>query len=119
LANNLRIKEFLFFADGPFCVYCYDKFEKFTDKGLTIDHLVPKKFGGSNRAHNLVLSCEVCNHMKDSKGGAGIDELINYILQKRRNRELFKKIKKETIPNRVLFRLPLEIKRRYIRTRKY
>jgi len=116
LENNLKIRRLLFEIDGPHCVYCYKQFETYQVPDVTIDHVVPRKFGGSNRLHNLVLSCENCNKMKASKGGKELFSLTNYMWQKRRTREINDKIKFETIPLRVLLRLPLEVKNGYIRS---
>lgn len=35
-------------------------------RASTLDHVIPKSRGGSNRATNLVGSCAVCNHVKGS-----------------------------------------------------
>lgn len=116
LENNAKLRRLLFEIDGPHCVYCYKKFKTYQDQDVTIDHVVPRKFGGSNRLHNLVLSCENCNTMKASKGGTELSSLINYMWQKRRSREMNNKVKFETIPLRVLLRLPLEVKNGYIKS---
>lgn len=112
--NNQQIKKQLFELDGGHCVYCWRRFNSYLDPNLTIDHVIPKNRGGSNRLHNLVLSCEQCNHSKDSKGSRSYDDLVNYLLQKKRNRELFDKITFQTIPRRVLLRLPSEVRDRII-----
>lgn len=46
---------------GPFCTYCTKVYPL---HDLTIDHVVPKKMGGSNGLVNLTLSCRDCNHKK-------------------------------------------------------
>jgi hypothetical protein len=43
------------------CVYCG------TNLYLSLDHLVPKKYGGSDSADNLVYSCRSCNSSKGDK----------------------------------------------------
>lgn len=115
LENNLKIKKLLFDTDGPFCVYCYKRFLNYQEKGLTIDHVIPRRFGGSNRLHNLVLCCDICNSTKKEKGGKELSALTNYLWQKRRVREMIEKVRKETIPRRVLLRLPREVRNGYIR----
>src|ERR1019366_976185 len=40
------------------CYYCEMMFEA---ESLTIEHLVPRSFGGSNDLTNLVLACRTCN----------------------------------------------------------
>ena len=36
-------------------------------KLMTVDHVIPKSKGGSNRLYNLVASCYKCNHDKEDK----------------------------------------------------
>jgi 5-methylcytosine-specific restriction endonuclease McrA len=43
------------------CAYCGEKSEQ-----LTIDHIIPKSKGGSNRQDNLLPACERCNGLKGS-----------------------------------------------------
>jgi len=43
------------------CVYCD---ETLPPEKLTIDHVVPRSRGGSNRQTNMVLACYRCNHAK-------------------------------------------------------
>ncbi len=107
LGNNLELKKFLFDMDGPFCVYCYTEFETHAD--LTLDHVIPKTLGGSNEDFNLVLACANCNR---NKGGKNEIKLINFLLQVRRNRELAH-VTHETIPSRVLAKLPKYLKDAY------
>lgn len=33
---------------------------------MTLDHVVPRSRGGTNRLKNLVLACATCNHRKGS-----------------------------------------------------
>lgn len=42
--------------DGPGCWYCGG------DAVLTIEHLVPRAYGGPNHVSNYVLACAPCNH---------------------------------------------------------
>ncbi|GHG09937.1 hypothetical protein GCM10017783_23060 [Deinococcus piscis] len=44
------------------CAYCGKK-----EKGLQVEHLLPRSRGGSNRISNLVMSCQKCNAAKGSK----------------------------------------------------
>lgn len=44
------------------CVYCGHRDPDGTT--LTLDHVVPRSIGGSNRVHNLVLCCARCNQSK-------------------------------------------------------
>lgn len=113
LENNLKIKRLLFETDGPHCAYCNHRFTSFFDKGLTLDHVIPRKYGGSNRLFNLVLCCEECNKQKSSKGGTNLKELANFLWQHKRLREM-RDILYETIPSRVLNRLPHEVRDSYV-----
>lgn len=47
--------------DGFACRYC-----RVTDD-LTLDHVVPRRYGGSHRADNLVTACRRCNARKGAR----------------------------------------------------
>jgi 5-methylcytosine-specific restriction endonuclease McrA len=47
--------------DGKRCWLCGDKFGK-TERGVTIDHAIPKSRGGTNHLSNLRLAHRRCNH---------------------------------------------------------
>lgn len=49
-------------ADGLYvkCYWC-PAWIKAGEKSLTIDHVVPKRSGGTNQQGNLVLACRRCN----------------------------------------------------------
>lgn len=40
------------------CAYCGET------ENLTLDHLIPKARGGSDKVTNMVCACENCNHSK-------------------------------------------------------
>lgn len=44
---------------GNLCAYCGD-----TENKHTIDHVIPKSKGGTNRLENLVAACFNCNQLK-------------------------------------------------------
>ena len=48
------------------CNSCSTKLRK-GDSDLTIDHIVPQKFGGSNAVLNLQVLCRSCNSKKKAK----------------------------------------------------
>lgn len=48
--------------DGNCCIYCDTKFE--TREDITIEHVYPRKLGGTNGVYNLALSCKECNEKK-------------------------------------------------------
>ena len=43
------------------CQYCANRFR---EKDLTIDHVIPKSKGGSSRWTNVVAACKPCNQKK-------------------------------------------------------
>lgn len=47
--------------DSNTCVYCTTALSEDT---FVLDHLVPVAKGGSNKKHNLVAACEVCNRRR-------------------------------------------------------
>jgi 5-methylcytosine-specific restriction endonuclease McrA len=59
---GLEVKEYLLLKWGYKCVYCQKE-----GIPLEVEHIVPKKRGGSNRITNLTLACEACNLRKGSQ----------------------------------------------------
>lgn len=53
-----RIRAHVFKRDGYRCRRCG------SNKGLTLDHIVPKAAGGTNAIRNLQTLCEDCNTAK-------------------------------------------------------
>lgn len=52
-------------SDNRFlCVQC---FEQFDIKNLTIDHIIPVSFGGTNDLDNLQPLCMPCNRLKSNR----------------------------------------------------
>ncbi len=47
--------------DNKICVYCT---AVLSEDNFVLDHLVPVSKGGSNKKHNLVAACEVCNRRR-------------------------------------------------------
>jgi len=45
--------------DRHICQYCGDR-----DGPMTVDHVVPKSYGGSDTWENMVCACERCNNRK-------------------------------------------------------
>ena len=54
-----HIREFVRLRDGARCRYCDAKSWK-SDRRFTLDHVVPRARGGSNRPSNMVWACEQC-----------------------------------------------------------
>lgn len=51
---------------GVRCYYCGDTAAQ-SGKNLVLDHFVPRRRGGSNKASNLVAACARCNYVKGSR----------------------------------------------------
>lgn len=51
----------LYGRDAHLCAYCG---RQFPPQKLTIDHIIPKSFGGKNIWMNCVSACKPCNHRK-------------------------------------------------------
>lgn len=51
----------IFKRDGNQCVYCGSK------ERLTLDHVVPRSFGGRDSWDNLVTACQACNAEKGNR----------------------------------------------------
>jgi len=71
--------------DNYICQYC-DKdglasLDNWHDS--TIDHLIPKKHGGTDGESNLVTCCSLCNGIKGASLFDGIEEARDYILKRR------------------------------------
>lgn len=62
----------LYARDGFACAYCERSLHTDYDREalkanfwrLTLDHIVPREAGGTNRADNLITSCYACNRAK-------------------------------------------------------
>lgn len=52
----------LFRRDGFRCQYCGR-----SDATLTIDHVIPRSRGGTNRWDNLITACKSCNTLKGNR----------------------------------------------------
>jgi 5-methylcytosine-specific restriction endonuclease McrA len=67
-------KREIFRRDNYTCQYCGQQ-----TKQLTVDHVLPRRLGGSFSWENLVTACPKCNHIK---GGRTIEQ-ANMILKNR------------------------------------
>jgi 5-methylcytosine-specific restriction endonuclease McrA len=65
LSMSVRLsRQNIFLRDNHFCQYCY---QKFSEKKLTIDHVIPLSKGGRHEWTNVVTACSVCNNRKGDK----------------------------------------------------
>ncbi len=55
-------KQEIFRRDNYTCQYCRKK-----SNTLTIDHIIPRRLGGSYSWENLVAACPTCNHRKGGR----------------------------------------------------
>jgi 5-methylcytosine-specific restriction endonuclease McrA len=63
-----RIRERILARDGHCCQRCGE-----TDGKMHIDHIVPKRLGGSDLEENLQVLCQFCNL---SKGGRFFEQAL-------------------------------------------
>lgn len=59
----LQIKQSLFDLQGGVCLFCEGEFS--LSRPATIEHLVPRSLGGSNKFDNLALTHAKCNQKRD------------------------------------------------------
>jgi len=80
-----KLKNRVFKRDHGKCVYCGCAVSH-NDPERTLDHVIPKSKGGSNRMWNLVLSCKTCNRDKGDSDPA--PELLALVFKRRELAEL-------------------------------
>ena len=49
------------------CIACSKTLKRETPRQVTIDHIVPQKFHGTNAISNLQVLCQPCNSQKGAK----------------------------------------------------
>ncbi len=65
LSMSVRLsRQNIFLRDNHICQYCYNKF---SEKRLTIDHVIPLSKGGVHEWTNVVTACSKCNNKKGDK----------------------------------------------------
>jgi 5-methylcytosine-specific restriction endonuclease McrA len=65
LSLSVRLsRQNIFLRDHHTCQYCR---KKFSEKKLTIDHVVPLSKGGRHEWTNVVTACSACNNKKGDK----------------------------------------------------
>lgn len=77
---NKRMVRALMELQGDQCAYCV----KPIGIRFHIEHVIPLTAGGSNRFHNLVLSCPECNFIAGSKVFTHFMMKQKYILERRK-----------------------------------
>ncbi len=64
--------------DNFTCQYCgwsgADDFESWNRGWLAIDHIKPRKHGGTDDSNNLVVSCHTCNSVKGAEMCTSVEE---------------------------------------------
>ena len=56
-----QLRTYVFHQNGHRCFYCGEQ-----GKPLTLDHIIPKSRGGTDRVANLTTACLKCNQLKDN-----------------------------------------------------
>jgi 5-methylcytosine-specific restriction endonuclease McrA len=65
LSLTVRLsRQNIFLRDEHTCQYCL---QKFSEKRLTIDHVMPLSKGGRHDWSNVVTACSTCNNRKGDK----------------------------------------------------
>ncbi len=59
--NDAQRRLMILARDSNACVYCT---AALSEDNFVLDHLVPVAKGGTNRKHNLVAACEICNQRR-------------------------------------------------------
>ena len=77
-----EVREYLLEKWGRQCAYC-----DATSLPLEVEHIVPKRKGGTNRVSNLTLACRVCNQKK------GVLSLAEFVKDKQRREGIERKCK--------------------------
>lgn len=62
--NQRRYLDCLERGDEDKCAYCK---RPLTDATRTIDHIIPKSQGGTNKLKNICLACKACNGKKGNR----------------------------------------------------
>jgi 5-methylcytosine-specific restriction endonuclease McrA len=90
--DSKRLVQKLIERDGNRCHYCGiemvpNPFDgTYLQNAISVDHVVPRKEGGSSRLENLVLACRRCNRSKMTKSyqefkqGMDVDATILFLM---------------------------------------
>jgi len=70
------------------CAYCgidgSNNFETWFTANFAVDHIKPRKRGGTDEPNNLALACHSCNLYKGAVDCNSVDQAREIILQKKR-----------------------------------
>ena len=66
------LRAFVYHRDGGKCQYCGKRPGK--DNPLTLDHIVPRAAGGTDRPDNIVAACRKCNY---AKGDQPVEQFLS------------------------------------------
>jgi 5-methylcytosine-specific restriction endonuclease McrA len=75
------------------CAYCDERMElKWGDTELafTVDHVVPRAYGGSDSIGNLTFACQSCNSMKGDKSAGWFVNNVKRLKLRKKKRETWK-----------------------------
>lgn len=75
-----KLKNRVYKRDRGTCFYCGCRV-RYDGEERTLDHVIPKSKGGTNRMWNLVLSCKPCNKSKGDSDPA--PELLALVFKRR------------------------------------
>lgn len=57
----------IYIRDGFACAYCGRDLRNAPAAEVTLDHLLPRVYGGNNDATNLITACRACNSSRQEK----------------------------------------------------
>ena len=60
----------IYLRDRFTCIYCLRDLHDAAPSDITLDHVVARSNGGSNRENNLVTACRICNCSRQDKSRA-------------------------------------------------
>lgn len=67
MSISRRQRRRIFARDGFTCYWCEDTVTLGVD--ATLEHVIPRSLGGTNRAANIVTACEDCNSRRADNPG--------------------------------------------------
>lgn len=76
MALSATKRTLVYSKTGLRCWYCGYEPQHTSVDYLTIDHVIPKTYGGSDRTENLVPACRSCN---SSKGNKGLEDFRRHV----------------------------------------